>query len=420
MSEFDAIIIGGGPGGSTAGAMLARAGRRVLILEKQTFPRFQIGESLLPFGNAILQESGVWEKVKVAGFIEKLGAEFISSSGAYQQRFWFREGLFPQYPGTYQVERAKFDDLLLQHAADSGCEVRQNTPAKAVQLDAAGATVTFAGGEARSQWLIDASGRDTFLGRALNVPREQIDMPKRIAVYGHFEGVFRYPGELAGHIVLVRLNSGWFWLIPLAGAKTSVGMVTTLEHFKERGGEPAAVFEQVVAASPVLAERMRDARRVGDFRVTSDYTYGFEQLAFPRAFLVGDAGTFIDPIFSSGVFIALQSAAQAARLILSAGDRPLTTREQRRYTRELHRIRNVYLQMIRTYYDNESFSVFLQPTKRLQLVQTVNALLAGYVERRFGMWWRLQLFYLICRLQHRWPLVARLDFDAPMKEPAVP
>ncbi len=420
MTSYDVIIIGGGPGGSTAGALLARAGRRVLILEKEQFPRFKIGESLLPFGNAILEQSGAWEKVRAAGFIPKLGAEFTTGTGAYRQRFWFRDGLFPEYPATYQVERATFDDILLRHAAESGCEVRQGTAATAVQLDEAGATVTLAGGTAvRSRWLVDASGRATFVARALQVPREPIEMPRRVAIYGHFENVFRYGGEAAGHIVLVRLASGgWCWFIPFAGVKTSVGLVMSREQFQQLGGEPAAVFARVVAEAPELSYRLRDARRVGELRVTGDYTYGFEQLAFPRALLVGDAGTFIDPIFSSGVFLALHSAANAARLILAAGDGPLSARAQRQYTRELHRLRNIYLRMIRAYYDNDSFAIFMQPTKRLKLVQTVNGILAGYSGRRFGMWWRLELFHLICRLQHRVRLAPPLDFAAPARPPA--
>ncbi len=419
MTEFDVIIIGGGPGGSTAGALLARAGRRVLILEKEQFPRFKIGESLLPFGNAILEQSGAWEKVRAAGFIPKLGAEFTTGTGAYRQRFWFRDGLFPEYAGTYQVERAKFDEILLQHAADSGCEVRQGVAASGVQLDDEGATVTVAdGATVRGRWLIDASGRETVVARALQVPRERIEMPKKIAIYGHFEGVFRYEGDAAGHIVLVRLATGWCWFIPFAGTKTSVGLVTTLEHFRQLGGEPATVFDAVVADAPELSHRLRGARRVGELRVTSDYTYGYERLAFPRALLVGDAGTFIDPIFSSGVFIALHSAAHAARLIVAAGDRPLSARAQRGYTRELHRLRNIYLRMIRAYYDNDSFAVFMQPTKRLKLVQTVNGILAGYSGRRFGMWWRLELFHLICRLQQRVRLAKPLDFAAPAQTPA--
>jgi len=420
MTGHDVIIVGGGPGGSTAGALLARAGRRGLILEKETFPRFQIGESLLPFGNAILEQSGAWEKVRAAGFIPKLGAEFVTGNGAYRQRFWFRDGLFPEYPATYQVERATFDEILLRHAAESGCEVRQGTAATAVQLDASGATVTLAGGATvRSRWLVDASGRATFLARTLQVPRERIEMPRRVAIYGHFENVFRYDGEAAGHIVLVRLaGGGWCWFIPFAGVKTSVGLVMSREQFQQLGGDAAAVFAQVVAEAPELSYRLRDARRVGELRVTGDYTYGYEQLAFPRALLVGDAGTFIDPIFSSGVFLALHSAANAARLIVAAGDGPLSARAQRGYTRELHRLRDIYLRMIRAYYDNDSFAVFMQPTKRLKLVQTVNGILAGYSGRRFGMWWRLELFHLICRLQHRVRLAPPLDFAAPAQTPA--
>ena len=419
--DFDTIIIGGGPGGSTAGALLARAGQRVLILEKETFPRFHIGESLLPFGNAVLEESGAWEKVRAAGFMPKHGTEFMVGNASLFHRFWFRDGLFPEFSQAFQVERSKFDDLLLRHAAECGCDVRQNTAATRVELDESGARVTFAGQTTRARWLLDASGRDTFVGRALNLPKEQLDLPKRIAVFAHYEGVFRNDGEAAGHISIVRLADGWFWLIPLDGRKTSVGMVCSLAGFKAAGGDAADCFEQTVAGSRELRPRLQLARRVGEFHTTSDYTYSYATLAGPRFLLIGDAGAFIDPIFSSGVFIATKTGAMASRLILHADarHRALTAREQNGYTREVHRIRNIYLQMIRTFYDNDSFAVFMHPVSGFRLVATINSILAGNTQQRFGMWWRVQLFHLVCRLQQRVNMVEPLNFAEEETVPAV-
>jgi flavin-dependent dehydrogenase len=410
----DVVIIGGGPAGSTAGALLSRAGKKVLILERDTFPRFHIGESLLPMGNQILMESGVWEKVCAAGFQRKLGAEFRTGNGRLEQRFWFRLGLNAKHTQTFQVERAEFDKVLLDHAATCGCEVRQAATARSVALYDAGLTVTFQtdNGEqtARAAWLIDASGRDTFVGRQLNLPKEPLPLPKRIAVYAHFTGAARLPGEAEGHITIVRLRDGWFWIIPLAHDKTSVGLVRTLETYTALGREPGTAFDQTVAECRVARERLASAQRVSEFYVTSDYTFSHQRLAGARYFLVGDAGTFVDPIFSSGVLIATKTGATAAKMILKAGHTALPAAAQERYSRQVKRMRDIYLRMIQAFYDNDSFAIFMQPVQRLKLVQSVNAILGGNTDWQFGVWWRLELFHLFCRLQRRRSLVRPVDF----------
>lgn len=412
-SVYDTIIIGGGPGGSTAGAFLARAGQRVLLLEREVFPRFHIGESLLPFGNDVLKETGAWPKIEAAGFQPKFGAEFFVGNGSRWQRFWFARGLVPGYGQTFQVERATFDHVLLDHAASCGCEVRQGCAAKEVTRNGDGWRVTVPDGEVRGRWLIDASGRDTFLGRALALPKAPINIPKRIAVYAHFKNVYRNPGDAEGHITIVRLNSGWFWLIPLAGGKTSVGMVRMLDDLKQFGGSVEEWFAKTVAESSELTRRMNGAGQIGEFYKTSDYSYRYAQLASDRAILIGDAGGFIDPIFSSGVHIATKSAQLATQLILHADaqQRSLTAGEQRHYTRQVHRFMDIYREMILMYYDNRAFEVFMNPQNRFRMVQTVNSILAGNMRRSFDMWWRVKIFRLICAVHRRVSIVPRLDYS---------
>jgi flavin-dependent dehydrogenase len=411
-SVYDTIIIGGGPGGSTAGALLARGGQRVLVLEREVFPRFHIGESLLPFGNDVLKESGAWPKIEAAGFQRKYGAEFFLGNGSRWQRFWFANGFVPGYGQTFQVERAKFDHVLLDHAAACGCEVRQGCAAKQVALESDGWRVTLAEGEARGRWLIDASGRDSFVGRALDLAKKPLTIPKRIAVYAHFTGVYRNPGDAEGHITIVRLKDGWFWLIPLA-SKTSVGLVRTLDDFKRFGGSIDQWFAQTVAETSELSRRMKDAKQISEFYRTSDYTYRYVQLAGDHSMLVGDAGGFIDPIFSSGVHIATKSGQMAAGLILQADThrRGLTRTERRRYTRDVHRFMDVYRDMILMYYDNRSFEVFMCPKNRFHLVDAVNSIVAGNMRHSFGMWWRVRLFRLILAIHRRVPIVPRLDYS---------
>jgi len=411
-SVYDTIIIGGGPGGSTAGAFLAKAGQRVLVLEREIFPRFHVGESLLPFGNDVLKETGAWPKVEAAGFQPKYGAEFFVGNGSCWQRFWFARGLVAGYGQTFQVERAKFDHILLDHAAACGCEVRQGCAAKEVVREGEGWRVTLADGEVRGCWLIDASGRDTFVGRALGLPKTPVNIPKRVAVYAHFKGVFRNDGDAEGHITIVRLRDGWFWLIPLAGGKTSVGMVRMLDGLKKFGGSVEEWFAKTVAESSELSRRMKDAQQAGEFYKTSDYSYRYAQLATDRAILIGDAGGFLDPIFSSGVHIATKSGQWASELILRADKqkRSLTARERRNYTHEMHRFMNLYRDMILMYYDNRAFEVFMHPRNRFRMVQTVNSILAGNTRRSFDLWWRVKIFRLICAIHRRVPIVPRLDY----------
>jgi flavin-dependent dehydrogenase len=411
-SVYDTIIIGGGPGGSTAGAFLGKAGQRVLLLEREVFPRFHIGESLLPFGNDVLKESGAWPKVDAAGFQRKYGAEFFVGNGSSWQRFWFARGLVPGYGQTFQVERATFDHVLLDHAASCGCEVRQGCAAKEVTREGDKWRVKLESGELNGRWVIDASGRDTFLGRVLGLQKKPMDLAKRIAVYAHFKGVYRNPGDAEGHITIVRLKDGWFWLIPLAGGKMSVGMVRTLDELKRFGGAVEDWFAKTVASSSELTRRMDGAERIGEFYKTGDYSYHHEQLATDRAIMVGDAAGFIDPIFSSGVHIATKSAQLATQLILHADQRGrgLTVAEQRHYSRDIHRYMEVYREMIEMYYDDSAFEVLMHPKGRFGLVPAVNSILAGNFHPSFRMWWRVKLFHLICAIHRRVPIVPRLDY----------
>lgn len=426
MNTYDTIIIGGGPGGSTAGTFLARAGQRVLILEKEFFPRFHIGESLLPFGNDVLKASGVWPKVQAGGFMTKLGAEFTTGNSSRFHRFWFARGLVPGYGQTFHVERSRFDDLLLKHAAEHGCDVKQGATVRTVRVDADGVSLSYACAdntcEVRARWVIDASGRDAFLGRALNLPREPIDIPKRAAVYAHFKGAYRNPGDAAGHITIIRLKDGWFWSIPLDTEKTSVGLVSTLEDFKAAGSSIETWFERTVAGSAELSKRLGQAERVSEFYTTTDYSYRYAVLAQPRVLLVGDAGGFIDPIFSSGVFIATKTGQMAAELIVKADAhrRALSSREQSGYTREVRRIGNIYFDMIRMYYDNASFEVFMHPQNNFKMVQTINSMLAGNTSRSFSMWLRVQMFRLVCWVNQRRQIVPPLNYaDQTASSPVV-
>jgi flavin-dependent dehydrogenase len=431
MNSYDAIIIGGGPGGSTAGCTLAQAGKKVLILERERFPRFHIGESLIPYANEEFRDIGVWDKLEKAGFMPKLGAEFVLGNSKASTRVLFARFLSPGYANTFQVERARFDKILLDHAESSGCEVWQQTRVQSVSVDGDGASVVCSRGghthEVRARWLLDASGRDALLGKQLKLPKTDLGLPKKFATFAHFLGVRRNEPPAHGHITVVRLEFGWCWIIPLDAEKTSVGLVQTLKHFQSSALEPAECFERFVASTPELRWRMSDAVRTTEYRFAGDYTYRYLQNAGPRWLLIGDAAGFIDPIFSSGVMLAVKSGRLAAREVLMADENQtsLTLRAQRRYTRRVGRMCKVFLRMIKMFYDNSGFEVFMTPRPPRDSERAVNNLVAGNTNLGWRLRWRVWIFYLLCGVQRYFPIVPRLvlaqrpsDFECAPNEDA--
>lgn len=412
-TTVDVLIIGAGPAGSTAAALLAEQGLNVCLVEKSSFPRFQIGESLLPGGNAILKRLGLWEKMDQAGFIRKYGAEFVSADGSSRVHNVFAEGLIKGLDYAYQVERSRFDDLLLQNAIDKGTKLRQPCKVTHASLERNHWEITLeteAGIESvNSTWLLDASGRTAFLGKRLKLTQDSIPYPKRIAVYNHFEGLPRRAGKESGNIIITRLRDGWFWAIPLDERKTSVGVVSTRKHdeWKQPGFTAETFFNQEVARAPFLCELMAKARPCDEYRVTADYTYSFTDYAGPRYMLLGDAAGFIDPIFSSGVYLAMRSASMAADAILAADakHRALSRAEHSAYTAKLKKNVRTMRDLIEVYYDPKSYSVFMSPSQRFKMFQSVNAIVAGHSDPSFSLKWRFQLFLIICRLNRYLPLV---------------
>jgi flavin-dependent dehydrogenase len=417
--QYDAIIIGGGPGGTTAGTALARAGKKVLIVERERFPRFHVGESLIPYGNDIFSAIGVWEKMRRANFMPKLGAEFVLGNSKATTSILFARYLAKRYAHTFQVERAVFDELMLRHAQESGCEVWQDTQVKSAAVTEEGSTVTCVRDgktqELNGRWLFDASGRDAFLGKQLGLAKTDLGMPKKFATFAHFRGVRRNEPPADGHITVVRLDFGWFWMIPLTAEKTSIGLVQTLDHFQKTGLKPGECFEHVVAGSTELRRRMADAERVSEFCFAGDYTYRHLRNAGPRWFLIGDAAGFVDPIFSSGVMLAVKSGYMAAQEALAAdrAGRPLTPRSQARYTREVGNMCHVFLRLIKMFYDNRSFEVFMTPKPNKGMEWAVHNAVAGNTSAPWLLSLRLWAFYAVCAVQRRFALVPRLDYAEP-------
>ncbi len=423
-NDFDAIIVGGGPAGSTAGAYLARAGLRVLIVEKERFPRFHIGESMMPMANGILRDIGVWDKVDRAGFVPKYGAEFhVANKSALPRLVEFSKGLVPGLDYTFQVERARFDQILLDHARELGCEVRQETKAtdaRPLGRDGYEISLSPASGDGapattvRASWIIDATGRDTAFAKPIRTAPANPALAKRVAIYAHFHGVKRPAGQAGGNIIIIRNAHGWAWCIPLDGDRVSVGVVVTTEHLRSSRLKPEALFRQIVAESLKLTAALAGVDWDTKYHVTADYNYRAHRFADRRLLLVGDAACFLDPMFSTGVFLALLSAKLAAGEVISAHHRgrALSWWARRRYTRRLGANVATLERMVLAFYDDASFSVFMERSAPLRMIPAVNALVAGHSDPPWPVRWRYWLFLLVCRLQRWRPVVPAIDLAA--------
>jgi flavin-dependent dehydrogenase len=424
---YDVAIIGGGPAGSTAACLLAQAGRRVIVLERDKFPRFHIGESLLPYSLPAFERMGIRE-VLDRTCQPKQGAELYTSCGARHVIFRFRDGFRLAHQRSYQVERSSFDKLLLDNAASHGAEVREETGVAGVDFDDDGATVRLAGpnaGAIRSRYVIDASGRQTVIGQQFDLKRSYPDLQK-FSVYAHYDNVRREPGDDGCTLTrMVRSSDRWFWVIPLNATRTSIGMVMDTAAFKAARLSPEAALEAGLREQPHFQDIMGDAKRVTPVHATGDYSYRNTRLVGPRWMLAGDAAGFIDPVFSTGVFLAIASgewAADTLHVALSNPGKRATLFGK--YEKRMNRIMNLYLRFVSSWYRNEFVEVITHPTPKFQLPGAINSVLAGNIGENFGIWWRMQLFYLVVFLQKFMTLCPRLTLIPtrvpPTPTPAVP
>jgi flavin-dependent dehydrogenase len=399
--SFDVGIIGGGPGGSTSAIYLRKRGYRVVVLDKERFPRFHIGESLLPFNLELFDEVGIHEDLRRAGFVEKHAAEFATSDGRLDEKFYFRNGLVEGHPMAYQVLRSEFDHIILKRARAEGADVREESAVTDCSFDADGVELRVEPKEGsayslRAHMMVDASGQHTFLSSRLNLKRLYRDHLK-LAVFTHFKNCDRAPGQDGGNIIIFSLeDGGWFWFIPLAQGVTSVGLVLGTEKVKAREGELEEFLAERIQKTPALASRMTKAERVAPVRTISNFSYSSAKFAGDRFILVGDAAAFLDPIFSSGVYMAMSSAKVGAEAVHQAFERgDFRARHFREYERIQRRQLSVYFRLIRAYYRPEFREILLQPSNHLRLQDTVVSVLAGCTHQSLGMRLRLHLFYLI-------------------------
>ena len=442
-STYDVAIIGGGPAGSTAAGLLARAGRRVVVFEREKFPRFHIGESLLPFSMKAFNRLGLHQKLLRAGFIKKYGGEIMGACCDSGTKFYFKDGYRSQFDHAYQVTRGDFDKMLLDHAAELGAEVREQTAVEAVEFSADGVSLSWkkvasteaglarfadmtsqrdvaaTSGKIQARYVIDASGRNSLLGRQFKV-KKTYDHLQKLSIFAHYDGVWRSAGIDGTLTVLIRAVDRWFWLIPLTHERMSVGVVLDSETFRNSELNAEDFLEHALAEQPTIWKRMANARRVSKVYVEADFSYRSVRLHGDRWLLTGDAAGFIDPIFSSGVFLAVFSGERCADALNELLDRPgKAKRLFARYERSVNRAMDVYLRFVNAWYTKEFIEVFLAPRNVLGLVPAVNAVLGGNVGNSFPIRWRMWVFYFLVWLQGHHPIAPKLTL-VPKKQEEAP
>ena len=420
--EVDVVIIGGGPGGATAGALLAQRGRRVLVLEKQHFPRFHIGESLLPASALVLDLLGLREAMDQR-FVRKYSARFLDDAADLESpeataRYGFSEAFPPATPHAWQVTRAEFDELLLRRAAELGAEVREGWRVERPIFEggaAVGVEACGPSGAARrigARVVIDASGRDALLAQSTG--RKRIAGLDKTAIFTNLQGGHRNEGLDVGQIELTILagsnpdgsTPGWAWFIPFLDGTSSVGFVLSssvigarVRDARDVFGEPLGpapreyaprseasnarleqIFDDAVASSPWMSKLTAGAPRIAPVRAAADYSFRVEKLAGDGWLVVGDAAGFLDPLFSTGAHLAMGGAVRAVAAIdeaLTAND--VSAARFAQYAAGLRAAGDLFLGAVQSFYRGELRSLLFAQEQRVTLRRMITSMLAGDV-----------------------------------------
>jgi len=396
----DVLVVGGGPAGSTAAALLARQGRQVVLLEKAHHPRFHIGESLLPANVKLFEQLGLRSELERVGQI-KWGIEFASTQQGQSSFLEFADAWDKTMPYAWQVRRSELDEILFRNAAASGAQTLEGCKVTQVEFDDGGVSaraVTQDGGSRcwRARYLLDASGRDTLLAAKMGLKRKN-DEHGSAAIFGHFRDARRLAGRREGNISIFWFEHGWFWFIPLADGSTSIGAVCWPHYLKSRDKPLREFFADTIALAPGLQDRLREATLIDDMvYATGNYSYTSTRACGERHALLGDAFAFIDPVFSSGVYFAMKTAFASADLVAVELDRPAEApAARRRFSQVTHKGPREFSWFIYRMTNPVMRELFRHPRNPLRVKEALLSLLAGDVYERTPIWPSLWAFKAI-------------------------
>lgn len=397
---FDIVVVGGGPAGATVAALLAERGYRVVVVEKAKHPRFHVGESLLPLNLPLFDRLGVRDAVERIA-IRKYGVEFVSAHHGKRVTYEFARAWDKRFPYSFEVRRSTFDHLLLRNAAEKGVEVVEGCRVSAVEfLDNGHARVSAYHEDGRllhwvTRFVVDASGRQTMLATQLGL-KERNRRNSSAAVFAHFSGARRLPGKEEGNITLAWFERGWFWFIPLADGDTSVGAVCPSQCFKERKGSLQDFLFGLIASCPEISDRLKNASLASPVSAAANYSYTTRRRSGNNFILVGDACAFVDPVFSTGVYLAMLTAFQAADAVDVCLSKPRQARRLlRQYDSATRKMLGAFTWFIFRIREPAMRELFLAPRNTFRMEEAVLSLLAGDIFVKRAVRVRLVLFKII-------------------------
>jgi len=421
--DFDFAVAGGGPAGSSAAISLGQLGHSVVLFERDTFPRFHIGESLLSTANDAFAALGVTKNIEAACFPKKWGARLLTHDGQTGRYVDFANASQVTRPQTFQVCREEFDRILLERAGEVGVDVREACSVITCEFAPGAAILDVASrgdagtGRVRVRALVDATGRGGLIARKFNLRTEEPRLAN-IAIYSHYTNVPRLGGPRPDDIRLIARNdAGWFWLIPISKELTSVGVVLPKALYRRvANGSPEETLNSTISDTPIVAELMREARREWPVRVEKDFSYSASAYAGHRWILAGDAGSFLDPVFSTGVSIAMESGIEAAaELHRALAKDDFSASSFAAFSRRQRKRFETFRRFVVGFYTPQFRDVFFSPEPPKFIFRSVVTMLAG--RWNAGLWTRFlnHLFFGMISIQKRLnitPPVFRRDRDA--------
>ncbi len=397
----DVVVVGGGPAGSTVSTLVAQHGYRVTLFERERFPRFHIGESLIPETYWVFRRLKMLDKMKASAFVKKYSVQFVNAAGKLSAPFYFWDNKPHECSQTWQVIRSEFDQMMLGNAAEQGVEVHQGTRVLEVLFDgnrATGVRVRREDGseqEVRAKVVVDASGQSTMLQNRFKL-RQWDPVLNKGAIWTYWEGAYRDTGRDEGATLVIQTTNkqGWFWYIPQHDNTVSVGVVAPFDYLFKGRGSHEQTYEEEVEACPAVKERVKVGRRSTGYFATKDYSYRSKEVAGEGWVLVGDAFGFLDPLYSSGVLLALKSGEMAADAIaegLAAGD--LSAARLGKWGPAFNRGVDRMRRLVCEYYDGFSFGRFVRTFP--QLKGLVTDLLIGdlFTDRVDAVWGPMESLY---------------------------